>query len=275
MWRSLLDQWPVQPCVRRIRMADMSLELSFAADYYAPGEVHPRHQHDCLHFSIVLRGSVAETVGGDTEYAGPLSVVAKNPGVKHADEFGSRGAALARLALEGGTLGDAMGDSRWNTEWRWTHDPEVAKPFLRLVHRGRQGVTTFECTDVDVVDLLAAFTAQPARQMRGKPPAWLEQTMVEMRESWNPGVVVTDIARGAGVHPVYLARVVRRWYGTTVGDELRRLRFRWAVAAISSGGTETVSEVAHAAGFSDEPHLCREFRKLLDVTPRHYRTITR
>ncbi len=252
----------------------MSLTMSFAADAYTAGERHPMHEHDCLHLSIVLRGTVAETVGSVTEYAGPLSVVAKDPGVRHADDFGSRGAVLARLSLAGGTVGDAIGEPARAVAWRWTHDAAVAKPFLRLVRRAGAEAATFDSMDADVVELLAAFTARPGSAPRGNPPAWLEQTMQEMRESWIPGLSVADIARRAGVHPVYLARVVRRWYCTGVADELRRIRFRWAVAAVSSSSA-TVSEIAHAAGFSDEPHLCREFRKLLDVTPARYRAIAR
>jgi AraC-like DNA-binding protein len=73
---------------------------------------------------------------------------------------------------------------------------------------------------------------------------------------------------------VYLARSVRRWYGTGVGEELRRLRIRSAAGAIAESGA-TVSTVAHAHGFADEAHLCRAFRRALGVTPGRYRALVR
>jgi AraC family transcriptional regulator len=125
-----------------------------------------------------------------------------------------------------------------------------------------------------VVDLLATFTARPAPAPRGRPPAWLARLMTEVRESWQPRVSVRDVARRADVHPVYLARAVRRWYGTGMGDELRRQRLRVAAAAVA-GAAGTVSAAAQAAGFADEPHLCREFRRAVGLTPGRYRDLLR
>jgi AraC family transcriptional regulator len=252
----------------------MTATLSFAADGYRAGTRHPAHRHDALHLSLVLRGRVAETVGRATEYASALSVVAKDAGVVHANDFGVAGARLARLTLPAGTVGALVDDPARAPGWRWTHDPSVAEPFLRLVRRGRAGAAAFGADDPDLLDLLAAFTARPAASARGRPPAWLAETMAELRETWRPGLMVTDVARRAGVHPVYLARSVRRWYGTGVGEELRRLRLRWAAAATAET-EDTVSTVAHARGFADEPHLCRTFRRATGMTPGQYRVLVR
>lgn len=250
----------------------MADTLCFDATEYRPGTRHPRHQHDCLHLSLVLRGSVAEAVGNVTEYAGALSIVAKDAGVVHEDRFGPTGARLARLTLPLGTIGALIDDPSRAPSWQWRHHPDVARAFLRLVRRARAGVAAFGSDDQDLLDVLALLTAQPAPAPRGRPPAWLEQTMRDLRESWHPDLTVRDVARGAGVHPVYLARSVRRWYGTGVGEEMRRLRFRRAVASIAETKA-TVSKVAHEAGFSDEAHLCRSFRRSLDISPRRYRVL--
>jgi AraC-like DNA-binding protein len=94
--------------------------------------------------------------------------------------------------------------------------------------------------------------------------------MSELRSTWHPGITVADVAQRAGVHPVYLARTVRRWFGTGVGEEIRRLRIRSAAALIAEND-RTVSTVAHSRGFADEPHLCREFLHSVGTTPGRYR----
>ena len=250
----------------------MTVSLSFDASVYTPGTRHRAHQHDSLHLSLVLSGRVAETVGRNTEYASALSVVAKDAGVTHADDFGSEGAKLARLTLPSGTIAALVDDPSRSSGWRWTHDDRVANPFLQLVRRANAGVFSFDIGDPDLIDLLAALTARAAPLPRGGPPAWLDETMRELRESWKPGLTVTELARRAGVHPVYLARSVRRWFGTGVAEELRRLRIRSAAAALTET-TQTVSRVAHAGGFADEPHLCREFHRAMGMTPRRYRVL--
>ena len=252
----------------------MAVTLSFDATDYQPGVRHPAHQHDCLHLSLVLSGCVAEAVNGVTEYAGALSIVAKDAGVVHADQFGPTGAKLARLTLPSGTIGELIDDPRRAPSWQWKHHPDIAKSFLRLVRRASAGVTVFSSDDPDLLDILALLTVRPASSPKGRPPGWLEQIMSDLRHSWRPGLTVRDVARVAGVHPVYLARSVRRWYGTGVGKELRRLRFRRAVAAIA-GSRATISSVAHETGFSDEAHLCRSFKQSLDISPRRYRALLR
>lgn len=252
----------------------MTLTLSFVADAYSGGTRHPMHEHDSLHLSIVLGGRLSERVGSSIEYAGALSVVAKDAGVAHANEFGNGGARIARLGLEEGSIARLIDDPARCPGWRWTHDARVAAPFLRLVGRGSRGITGFASDDPDVLDLLAVFTARPAADPRGSPPAWLGQTLAELRESWHPGVNVSDVARRAGVHPVYLARALRRWFGTGVAEELRRLRFRSAAEAVSAG-RNTISCIAHSFGYADEAHLCREFRRAVGTTPGRYRALLR
>jgi AraC family transcriptional regulator len=133
---------------------------------------------------------------------------------------------------------------------------------------------TFPEDDADLVDLIAALTARRATPVHGTPPAWLSQTMAELRASWNAERTVTSVAQRAGVHPVYLARCVRRWYQTGLGEELRRLRLQAASAAVSEA-TRTVSDVAHDHGFSDEPHFCRQFAQSIGMTPGRYRRLIR
>jgi AraC family transcriptional regulator len=258
---------PARPGARR-----PPATLAFQSDAYRAGARHRPHAHDDLHFSLVLSGRVAEVVGGVTEYAGALSVVAKDPGVVHANDFGARGARLARLTLAAGSLGTLIDDPSRAPAWRWTHDPLVAAPFLRLVRRVDGSEASFTANDPDLLDLLAAFTARTGKVAQGTPPAWLATVMAEVREAWSPRLTVPALAARAGVHPVYLARCVRRWFQTGLGEELRRQRLRAAAAGITES-RRTISDVAHAGGYADEPHFNREFRAVVGVTPGWYRKL--
>ena len=252
----------------------MPADLRLTVDSYRAGARQRPHSHAELHFSLILSGRVAEQVGSKTEYGDPLSVVAKDAGVVHSNAFDPNGSRLARISLAGGSIGALIDDAKRAESWRWTHDARVARPFLKLVRRATLGARTITSDDHDLVDLLAAFTARRVEAEQGAPPAWLAETIDAMREEWQPGITVADIARRAGVHPVYLARCVRRWYGHGIAEELRRIRLKAASAAIAAEGT-TISSVAHAMGFADEPHLCREFARTTGVAPGQYRALLR
>ena len=261
--------------VRHARMAAEHVNDTavfwFQIDAYRAGARQRPHTHDDLHFSMLLRGRVSETVGRRTERATPLSIVAKDAGVRHSNQFDPSGVRIARLSMANGTLEQLLDDPRRAHGWRWSHDPRVARPFLRLVRRANGASTCLAVNDPDVIDLLAMFTAGRVNDT-GSPPAWLEQVIRELREGWSPTVNVTTLARRAGVHPVYLARCVRRWYGTGLAEELRRQRLRAVVERITST-TATISDVAHSAGYADEPHLNREFRQAIGLPPGHFRTM--
>jgi AraC family transcriptional regulator len=253
-------------------MSDPNFTLEI--DEYHGGTRHPPHWHDELHLSLVLRGGVAESVAGTTENASALSIVAKDAGVVHQDEFAPAGATLARLTLPGGTIGALIDRSDRANGWSWIHRMTTALPFLRLVERARSQPAEFATDDPDVTDLLAGVTARPAPISHGAPPGWLRQTMEALRETWHPRLRVADLARQAGVHPVYLARSVRRWYGTGVAEEMRRLRLRAAMQALARG-EGPISRVAHAHGYADEAHLSRECRCTVGTTPGRYRALLR
>lgn len=241
---------------------------------YAPGTRHVAHSHGELHLSLVLRGRIAERVGSETEYAGALSVVVKDPAVTHANNFGEAGAVMARLSVADRGFADLVDDRARAADWHWTHDASVAAPFLRVVARAQRGENGFAMDDGDIVDLVAALTARPVADPIGVPPAWLRSAVEQMRDGWHPALTVRDVAAAVGVHPVYLARCVRRWYGRAAAEELRRSRLSRAAGELAQTAT-TVSTTAHSMGFSDEAHMCREFSRATGVTPGRYRRLAR
>lgn len=241
---------------------------------YHPGGRQAPHAHDELQISLVLRGSLEERVGGALELASALSVVVKDPGVVHADQYGRAGALTARLSFHGAVLADLLEHPARARAWRWTHDARVAAPFLRIVERGLHGDRRFASDDDDVVDLLAAVSARLPASHRAGEPRWLSDAAQQIRDDWRPGLTVRDVARGAGVHPVYFARCVRRWYGTGAADLLRRSRLRYATRAIADSDP-TVAAVAHATGYADEAHLCRDFARAFGLPPARYRRLAR
>ena len=222
----------------------------------------------------MLRGTLEERVAGSPERASALSVVVKDPGVIHEDRFGSSGALTARLALPNTTFADLVEHPTRAVAWRWIHDVRVTLPFLRIVARSLQGEQHYSGNDDDIVDLLAALSARVQPTAATGEPRWLRDVVRQMRDDWRPGLTVRDLAHAAGVHPVYLARCVRRWHGVGAGELLRQSRLRHAARAISDRDP-TIATVAHASGFADEPHLCREFARAAGMPPARYRRLAR
>jgi AraC-like DNA-binding protein len=125
---------------------------------------------------------------------------------------------------------------------------------------------------------LAVTTRRAAGASTGRDlriPGWLglARELLHARYS-EASIRVADLAAEADVHPVYFARAFRAHYGQTPGAYIRHLRLTRAAKELA--GSETpVSQIALDAGFADQSHLSRSFRKMFGVTPGRWRELHR
>jgi AraC family transcriptional regulator len=246
----------------------MPAPLTLHRASYTGTLVQPPHQHDALQLSMILTGAVEETVGGVSHAGAPLHIAVKDAGVAHANRWGPSGAQLVRLEAHGQSLAQ-LTDTPEAPVWRWRFDPPAIRAFLRLA-TGAAGSTPLSDAS-DTADLLAALVARPAASATGVPPRWLADVIEQLMAEWTPQLDTATLARRAGVHPVYLARCVRRWYGVSVGDLLRRERLRHVVAQLAHS-RDRIAIVAYQCGFADEAHCVRTVRQVLGTTPAALRT---
>jgi AraC family transcriptional regulator len=78
------------------------------------------------------------------------------------------------------------------------------------------------------------------------------------------------LARDVGVHPVHLAQAFHKSYYCTVGDYVRQLRIEYARHELVASETPII-QIALAAGFCDQSHFTRTFKRIVGVAPSQYR----
>jgi AraC family transcriptional regulator len=127
------------------------------------------------------------------------------------------------------------------------------------------------------LDLLLAAAAHPdvppGAQAGLAPPRWLAvaRELLDDHAAGAAGPIDTaDLARAAGVHPVHLARVFRRYLGCAPGDYLRRRRVERA-AALLRATARPLADIALGCGFADQSHFARAFKRHTGVAPGAYR----
>lgn len=120
------------------------------------------------------------------------------------------------------------------------------------------------------MEMLAAVSRNTSNLTDRRPQRWLACAEAFLRESFTEHVTLAQIASAAGVHPVYLAREFRRFHGCTMGEYIRRLRVERARRQLSSSD-ESLATIATGSGFSDQSHFSRIFKRLVGMTPAHYR----
>lgn len=104
-----------------------------------------------------------------------------------------------------------------------------------------------------------APAATPPREQ-----ALLEQLAKELVV--HPGAEIADLVHWSGKTQRTLGRYYRRCAGLTPGEYLRLRRFQRARTAIKQGATD-LAGVAVDAGYADQAHMTRDFRRLAGRTP--------
>jgi AraC family transcriptional regulator len=122
------------------------------------------------------------------------------------------------------------------------------------------------------LELIATVSRRMTGNFRCKSDRWLRQACDLLRARFSESLSLNEIAHQVGVHPVHLARGFRRSFGTTVGEYVRQLRVDHARTALSEGNAR-LRDVALDAGFFDQSHFCRVFRRFTGMTPQEYRSL--
>lgn len=95
---------------------------------------------------------------------------------------------------------------------------------------------------------------------------WMAQAAPDLQQ----GCSVQALSRHSGVGVRTLQRRFADELGVSPQQHLRYLRFERALSLLRQG-TLSQSALAQAAGYADQPHLVREFRRFAGVTPGRWR----
>jgi AraC family transcriptional regulator len=246
--------------------------LSLTETRYPPGARLPRHCHEHAYFCLIRRGTYWEEYDGRQRACGPLMLAFHPPEEMHAEHFDGeevlsfnieitpswvRGFAGAALPLD--RPFDAQGGPAVALAVRLFDEFEHLDASSSLIIEGL------------ILELLGLCD----RDRRGGTavPRWLWRVRDVLTERCADTFTLADLAAEGRVHPGYLAVSFRRHFGCTVGEYVRRQRVALACRHLA-GSDAPLADVALLAGFADQSHLTRTFKRQLGLTPAAYRKMT-
>ena len=160
-------------------------------------------------------------------------------------------------------FGEARGAAQFGAGWRLAGELHARDDAWALAAEGL------------CLELISGFIREErSTRIANGSRVWLEPVRERLHAQLGERPSLDELAASAGVHPVYLARSFRERYGLSIGEYLRRVRLDWATAQLAA--TETpLAVLAVEAGFADQSHFTRAFKRHAGLTPARYRRAVR
>lgn len=229
----------------------------------------PSHAHQAGFVSLMLRGEYRETAGLMQFGYQPFSCIYHPPGMEHHDVIGRAGVTLLTLEFRP-ELFDGM--DLGGIDLRPIIDLSGTRPAWDLMGLYRR-ITALETNQLDIESRAAALAfsivQSSARLPRSLRP--LHRACEYMHAHFSKNLTLAQVARAAGVHPVYLGHIFRQEFSETLGEYLNRIRVHAATEMLVNSDLP-LGIMALDLGFYDQSHFTRIFRQFIGITPAVFRT---
>jgi AraC-like DNA-binding protein len=202
--------------------------------------------------AVVLPAGVAHAARPDPDWPTPATVV-----LDLLEPDGPAGRALAAL-LDRHASDGPNGDRESLATW-----VAVAEPALPLIRPPGPDDPAGLAVATEVLTALTATVPLPPV----RHPA-LRQALALIPDRLADGVRLADLAGAAGISPSRLGHLFAVELGLPYSAYVRWARLQKVVESLRSGSTLT--EAAHAGGFTDSAHMTRMCRQVFGIPPSEF-----
>jgi AraC-like DNA-binding protein len=236
------------------------------------------HTHDEYAIGVVERGRgrIKHARGVDEHPAG--AIIAIPPGLAHSGcAIADDGLTYRMLYLPPEYLERAAERAGFLTTTRpWfdrvaLEDAELAGRLI-AVHKVLEAAHAAPAAHAQSLDALLTDLVQRHAEVASTAPGTAPLPTHQLRRvrafldaSFTEPMTIDAMSDVAGLSPYYLIRAFHRAYGLPPYTYVEQLRVRRARQLIEAGAS--IVEAATKAGFSDQSHLTRRFKRTLGITP--------
>ena len=243
--------------------------------------VYHRHAHESYSFGVTETGAQAFTCRHGRHVSSRGMVMAFNPDDPHDGHAAGDGGFTYRMVH----IWPEFFASLTGTPLPLFGSPVIEDPAVAASVRGLHLALTGRATELERYERLAGTARLLLRHTSGRgprpgPPDLRVATRVRdlihdaaADPTAAAGLTAADLAAAAGCSRFVAYRAFSRAYGLAPSDYQRQLRIR-AARRLLSGGVSPARAAAEA-GFADQAHLTRWFRRYYGVTPGAYQAAVR
>jgi AraC family transcriptional regulator len=220
----------------------------------------PEHAHDWPVLSIFVLGRyLNETELGEALIDGP-SAIFYQAGAAHRNAVSCVGFEQIEIEFDAAWLGRELMPAPPVSRWLVGNVAADARRLARYCAR--------ETDEEPLRDALRQFLQGTHTQAVREAPNWVQ--VMHQRLRHDATLSINDLARGIGRHPSWLGTAYRKATGEGLMETAARFRVERAAQLLRETGA-SCANIALEAGFCDQSHMNRTFRRLLGRAPSEVR----
>jgi AraC family transcriptional regulator len=232
-----------------------------------PGIRIDTHAHSLPFITFLLQGVSDETDSlGRVQRIGSGTLNFMPKGMLHAHHFLSERCATLCAEFSPGLMALAD-DKRYDLE-----RPHMIRSGPAVEVSNRISVEMLAGDDASnlvlqglFIELLGEIVRSPGDTLSGAP-GWLNVACSMLRESPLNNLTVQDVAAEVAVHPSHLAKCFRKFVGLSPGEFARKARLESACHELHHSA-KPLKLIASQAGFADQAHFTRAFKRMYGYVP--------
>ena len=246
--------------------------FSLVEALYPPGLRVSNHSHEKANFCIAFQGTCSESYGRKLREYRPLASDFLPANHAHSLTFDGEPLRCFNVDVAPHMLNSAREYSLVLNESLHCYGGTLASLFMRLYNEFLQKDTASQLAiEGLILEMLAAVSRKQMDVPESRPPRWLQRAEEMLRARFLDDLSLSAISQAVGVHSVHLSREFRRHYQSSIGEYIRKLRIEYACKEMSNPDI-SLAEIASAAGFADQSHFARTFKRLMGMTPAVFRS---
>ena len=241
---------------------------------YAAGVKLPKHSHESACFGLMLHGAMTENYGTKALESRVRTVGFNAANEEHSNTISAAGARFLILEVETALTERALNRGPSIAHSAVFNGGEVNWLSTKLLREWTQfdNVSPLAIEGLGLELIAAVCRTSTGRNL--KRPAWLQRARDLMHARFTEAISLSYIASEVGVHRVHLARSFRQHYQSSIADYVRNLRIEFVQSHLRSTNLP-LAEIAARAGFYDQAHMTRLFKRATGLTPARYRVLWR
>lgn len=230
------------------------------------------HCHENLYLSMVLKGGWEELTNNKLRICKNDNVVIRPAEEPHATRFHDNQLNIAfNIEIPAQWLSIYSNSQlpviTQSLEFEYGEVPALTKK----IYKEFKQYDIF--ADLAIQGLVLEICVAIARNsVESKMPTWLKRVKEHLDDCFLQALSLDTLAKVADVHPAYLSRTFHRHFGCTITEYYRSKKIDWACKQLTHS-EKVITDIALEAGYYDQSHFNKAFRKQIQMTPEQYRVL--